>query len=205
MQVRNNYLDRIFVKYVTEEFSIKEAKQFLQETGFRCVPILDKTEKRFLGNVYEIDIFKYEGSLDDSVLNIADNVDAIVHEDEPFFRVFFTIKKLPFLAVVNSEGEFAGILTHSKVMEIFEDALGVHTKGHMLTIGVYDFDNTLKKLTAIISKHTSIQSLITLHSDKFVRQIVITLPKDIQQSILEKIHEELTKANFRIVHTDQFS
>ena len=75
----------------------------------------------------------------------------------------------------------------------------------MLTIGVYDFDHTLKKLTSIISKYSPIQSLITLHSDQFVRQIVITVPKEVQHSTLEKIHEELTKANFRIVHMDRLS
>jgi hypothetical protein len=205
MQVQYNYLDRKFVKYVTEDFSIQQAKNFLQDTGFRCVPILDKTEKKFLGNVYEIDTFKYDGSFEDSVINIAEDVDATVREDESFFRVFFSIKKYPYLAVVNAEGEFTGILPHSKVMEIFEDALGVHTKGHMLTIGVYDFDHTLKKLTSIISKYSPIQSLITLHSDQFVRQIVITVPKEVQHSTLEKIHEELTKANFRIVHMDRLS
>ena len=89
MQVQYNYLDRKFVKYVTEDFSIQQAKKFLQDTGFRCVPILDKTEKKFLGNVYEIDTFKYDGSFEDSVINIAEDVDATVREDESFFRVFF--------------------------------------------------------------------------------------------------------------------
>src|SRR5690554_2340328 len=105
VQVRNNYIKKGLVQYVTEKFTIKEAREFLQKTGYRCVPILDENETKFLGNVYEIDTYKYEGSLDDSVLKIRDNVDATVTQDISFFRVLFTIKALPFLAVLNSDGD----------------------------------------------------------------------------------------------------
>jgi len=202
MQVRNNYIKKGLVQYVTEDFTILQAKEFLQKTGYRCVPILDLSETKFLGNVYEIDTYKYEGSLDDSVLKIADNVNETVTEDASFFRVLFTIKKLPFLAVINEDGEFAGILTHGKVMEVCEDAFAIHNKGHAITVAVYDFDNTLKELTRIVSKYSPIQSLITLHSSKFVRQVVFTVPETIKEETLVQLRKELDHANFKIVHED---
>ncbi|MCU9612390.1 cyclic di-AMP binding protein CbpA [Caldibacillus lycopersici] len=203
MQVRNNYMKKSLVQFITEEYSIAQAREHLERTGFRCVPILDKTKTKFLGNVYEIDTYKYKGSLADSVLQIADDKDAVVYEDESFYRVFFTIKKLPFLAVLNTNQEFVGILTHAAVMSVAEDAFAISSKGHSITIAVYDFDNTLKTLTKIVSKHSSIQSLITLHSSKFVRQIVFTVPETIEEKALANLRKDLTEANFKIVHEDQ--
>lgn len=205
MQIRNHFVKKSLVKFITEDYSIAQARQHLQETGFRCVPILDKEGKKFLGNVYEIDTYKYDGSLDDSVLNIADDKNAIVHEVESFFHVFFTIKKLPFLAVLDDNQEFSGILTHASVMNVAEDAFAVHTKGHAITVGVFDFDHTLANLTKIISKYSSIQSMITLHSTNFVRQIVFTVPKSVDEKTLNALIQALEDKNFNVVHVDKLS
>ena len=37
---------------VQEDISLAEALDILEDTGFRCVPILDKTGKIFRGNIY---------------------------------------------------------------------------------------------------------------------------------------------------------
>ncbi|WAA09750.1 cyclic di-AMP binding protein CbpA [Fervidibacillus albus] len=205
MQIRNHFVKKSLVKYVTEDYTIQQAREHLEKTGFRCVPILDKSETKFLGNVYEIDTYKYEGSLDDSVLNIADNKDAIIHEEEPFFRVFFTIRKLPFLAVLDENDQFIGILTHSSVMDVAEDAFAVHRKGYAFTIGTFDFDHTLARLTKVVSHYTPIQSLITLHSKNFVRQIVFTIPETTDEKTVQKLRNALIEEDFKIVHEEKLS
>ncbi len=203
MIIKNHYIQKSDVKYVTEDFSILEAREFLEKTGFRCVPILDKSKTYFVGNVYEIDTYKYKGSLEDPVTNIAKNNKDFVHEHDPFFRIFFTIRKLPFLAVLDEDDEFVGILTHSIVMDVAEDAFGVRAKGYSITIGTYDFQNTLKRISEIVSKYSSIQTLITLYSEDFVRQIVLTLPEQTEKETVDVIIKELTEAKYSIVHVEK--
>lgn len=203
MIIKNHYIQKSDVKYVTEDFSILEAREFLEKTGFRCVPILDKSKTYFVGNVYEIDTYKYKGSLEDPVTNIAKNNKDFVHEHDPFFRIFFTIRKLPFLAVLDEDDEFVGILTHSIVMDVAEDAFGVLAKGYSITIGTYDFQNTLKRISEIVSKYSSIQTLITLYSEDFVRQIVLTLPEQTEKETVDVIIKELTEAKYSIVHVEK--
>ena len=200
MKVRNYYVEKDLVKFVTEENTIREARKHLEETGFRCVPILDKAKKRFLGNVYEIDTYKYRGSLEDSVMEIADNRDIFIHEEESFFKIFLTIKKLPYLPVLNEKDEFIGILTHASVMSVAEDAFAVHTQGYSITVSVYDFDRTLAELTSLVSRFTSIQSLITLDSKKFARQIVFTIPETTSEKELNRLIKALEDASFSVVH-----
>ena len=200
MKVRNYYVEKDLVKFVTEDYTIRQAREHLQKTGFRCVPILDKSTTKFLGNVYEIDTYKYEGSLEDSVMNIADNKDIVIHEEESFFKIFLTIKKLPYLPVLNEQNEFIGILTHASVMNVAEDAFAVHTKGYMITVSVYDFDRTLAELTSLVSNYSSIQSLITLDSKKFARQIVFTVPESLPEKELNNLLNALEEANFSVVH-----
>lgn len=203
MIIKNHYIQKSDVKYVTEDFSILEAREFLEKTGYRCVPILDKSKTYFVGNVYEIDTYKYKGSLEDPVTNIAKNNKDFVHEHDPFFRIFFTIRKLPFLAVLDEDDEFVGILTHSIVMDVAEDAFGVRAKGYSITIGTYDFQNTLKRISEIVSKYSSIQTLITLYSEDFVRQIVLTLPEQTEKETVDVIIKELTEAKYSIVHVEK--
>lgn len=203
LKIKNHYLPKDQVKYVKEDYSILQARKILEETGFRCIPILDKTEQYFRGNVYEIDTYKYMGSLDDSVMKIATDKQSFVYETEPFFKIFFTIRKLPFLAVLKDNEEFAGILTHSAVMDVAEDAFGFNAKGYSVTIGTYDFENTLKQIVDIISKHSSIQSLLTLYSKDFVRLIHFSLPAHTDEKTVDAIIDELGANRFTIVQVEK--
>ena len=205
VKIKNHYVPKEQVKFITEDFSIKEAREFLEMTGFRCVPILDKRGQFFRGNVYEIDTYKYTGSLDDSVMKIADDKEAFVYETEPFFKIFFTIRKLPFLAVLKGNGEFVGILAHSSVMDVVEDAFGFNAKGYSITIGTYDFENTLKQIVDIISKHSPIQSLLTLYSQDFIRLIHFNLPMSTPQINVDTIIEELVANKFTIVQVEKIN
>ena len=205
LRIKNHYVPKDRVRFVTDDFTIFQVREFLGKTGFRCVPILDKSERYFRGNVYEIDTYKYEESLNDSVVAIAADQKSYVYESEPFFKVFFSIRKLPFLAVLKENGEFAGIITHSIVMDVAEDAFGVNAKGYSVTIGTYDFENTLKQIVDIISKYSPIQSLLTLYSKDFVRLVQFTLPLTTNKNTVDKIIKELSSNKFSILQVEKIT
>ena len=59
----------------------------LNKTGYRCVPVLDE-KKKYLGNIYKVDILEYKGSLEESVLQLLNDKEGYVREDSSFFKVF---------------------------------------------------------------------------------------------------------------------
>ena len=128
MRIKGNYVPKREVLFCSSSITIGETLEHLNKTGYRCVPVLDEKKEKFLGNVYKVDILEYKGSLEDNVLQLLNDKNGYVREDSSFFKVFFTIKKLPYLSVVDEKGVFLGILTHKKVFELLEDAWGVHSR-----------------------------------------------------------------------------
>ena len=53
---------------VQEDISLAEALDILEDSGFRCVPILDKTCKIFRGNIYKMHIYRHKSRGGDMTL-----------------------------------------------------------------------------------------------------------------------------------------
>ncbi|WP_043932040.1 CBS domain-containing protein [Bacillus sp. EB01] len=199
MKLQQFIVNREEVRYLTERATIKEALAFLDETGFRRVPVLDYAGKRFLGNVEKIDIFEYTGDQSDSIEKILKESDGFAHAEDSFKKIFSNIKRLPYLAIVNRADEFVGILTHAQIMNLLEDT---YSDGISLTIGLFEQSHAIERISAIVGKHTSILSMFTLGSNKAVRQIHLSIPKDAPRNTVNKIVDELNDLGFRVTNIE---
>jgi len=205
MRIKGNYVERNLVKYINEDFTLKEAYDFLILTGYRCIPVLDKKEEKFIGNIYKVHILEYEkqNNLNEKVTKLVTDSDVSIFENSSFFELFFSIKKFPYIAVLNDEKIFLGILTHAKVLELLQDSWGLSKGGFALTLATSDYVGTLARISKIVNKYTSIQSLITLDNEHlFVRRVVVTLPKDVSEDKLEFISSDLENHGLRVVHIE---
>lgn len=206
MQIKGNYVEKHSVKFVTEDMSLEEVYLFLLEEGYRCIPVLDKEGKHFLGNVYKVHILEYEKdhSLKEGVSVLIKDKDQFILEHSSFFEVFFSIKQLPFIAVADESRVFKGILTHTKVLEILEDSWGLNKGGYALTLATNEYKGALVRIATTVNKYTTIQSLITLDNNfLYLRRIIVTLPKDVTEETLEKIKEGLDNKGFKVVHIEE--
>ncbi|MDG4656589.1 cyclic di-AMP binding protein CbpA [Ectobacillus antri] len=204
MRVKGNYVPKQDVVFCSEQDSLESVLQLLNETGYRCIPVLDETKTKFVGNVYKVDILEYAAALSDTVRHVVRDTNAFVYEESSFFKVFFTIKRLPFLAVIGESGNFLGILTHSKVFALLEDAWGVNSGVYSVTIGTQDYNGAIQKLAKVLKKYTGIQSLLTLDNNAlYVRRMVFTLGKEFDTSELQPLLKELEENGFRIVHIEE--
>src|SRR5690625_1200761 len=144
MLVSNNYVHARDVVYVKESDGMQVAYDKLVESGYRCIPVLDEAGEKYVGNVYKVDLLQKEvenelsGSLDEV---IEDQEDGYIEEEAPFFYVFKTIKRLPFLAVVDEDKTFLGILTNANVLDVLESAWDVKNGSYSLTIGTIEYSN----------------------------------------------------------------
>ncbi|HDR7881745.1 TPA: CBS domain-containing protein, partial [Bacillus cytotoxicus] len=187
-------------------FTIGEALEHLNKTGYRCVPVLDEKKEKFLGNIYKVDILEYKGSLEDDLSELLNDKDGYVKEDSSFFKVFFSIKKLPFLSVIDEKGIFLGILTHKKVFELLEDAWGIHSSKYSVMVGTQDYNGAIQKLSTVLKKYSGIQSLMTFDNNALlVRRIMFTLGEEFQGEELDSLLKDLENYGFRVVYVEEMN
>lgn len=189
---------------VTEDCTLEKALSILEESGYRCVPILDETGKLFRGNIYKMHIYRHKANGGDMTLpvtHLLKNATKYIYLHSSFFKIFFTIKELPYIAVLNDKNEFYGILTHSKLLNILSQSWNVKEGRFVLTVASTGKKGDLATMAKIISKHSSIASCITLDigKDEFIRRTLFTLPAETTKQTCDEIIEQLEKKDFNVV------
>lgn len=188
---------------ISETATLREALQTLEETGYRCVPVLDQTGQLFKGNIYKMHIYRHGmngGSLDDNVMTLIKNTTKFIYTGSNFFEVFFSIKELPYIAVLNDDGQFFGILPHGKMLGMLEEAWNRDSGSYVLTVALSEQKGALEKIAKIINKYSTVASLMTLDAKSSVmRRVLITLPTDCDEKTKKKIVKKLNEKGLRVV------
>jgi len=209
MLVKNDYVNKQDVVFVKENDGKKDVLNTLAQSGYRCIPVLDDSGEKYVGNIYKVHLLKEEidHDLDGSIADlITDQEDGHIKEDDAFFKVFKSIKRLPFLAVVGEDQEFLGILTNGNVISVLESAWGADRGSYSFTIGTIEYAGALQKMLEIINKYCTVESVVSLNNDlKFVRRVCIVLPKDVEEETAKQISQELDEHNFTVIHTEKLN
>ncbi|MHC9000369.1 cyclic di-AMP binding protein CbpA [Enterococcus bulliens] len=192
---------------VLETATLAEALTILENSGYRCVPILDETGKIFRGNIYKMHIYRHKangGDMSLPVTSLLKNATKFIYVNSSFFNVFFTIKELPYIAVLDENDHFYGILTHSSLLSVLAQSWNVEQGSYVLTIASTGKKGDLAAISKSIAKYSSIASCITLDigKDEFIRRTLITLPAETTQTTLNKIIEQLESKLFKVVEIE---
>ena len=195
---------------VNETNTLAEALAILEASGFRCVPILDETGKIFRGNIYKMHIYRHKangGDMSLPVTHLLKNATKFIHVNDSFFNVFFSIKELPYIAVLDSSNHFYGILTHSSLLNMLAQSWSVEEGSYVLTIASTGNQGDLAAITKIISKYSSIASCITLDvgKDEFIRRTLITLPAGTSEELRDKIISQLENKYYKVVEIENLN
>ncbi|MGA9230979.1 MAG: cyclic di-AMP binding protein CbpA [Exiguobacterium oxidotolerans] len=188
---------------ISETATLREALKTLEDTGYRCVPVLDQSGQEFKGNIYKMHIYRHGmngGSLDDNVMTLIKNTSKFIYTASDFFEVFFSIKELPYIAVLNDDGQFFGILPHGKMLGMLEEAWNRDSGSYVLTVALSEQKGALEKIAKIVNKYSTVASLMTLDAKSSVmRRVLITLPLDCDEKTKNKIVKKLNEKGLRVV------
>ena len=192
---------------VSETVTLQEAIDILETSGFRCVPILDETGTIFRGNIYKMHIYRHKangGDMNLPVTHLLKNATKFISIEASFFKVFFSIKELPYISVLDEDNRFYGILTHSSLLNMLQQSWNVNTGSYVLTIASTGQKGDLANMAKIISRFCSISSCITLdvEQDDLVRRTMITLESGVTKDIVKQLSSALSKKGFRIVEVE---
>lgn len=192
---------------VSETCTLEDALAILEKSGFRCVPVLDESDRIFRGNIYKMHIYRHkanDGDMSLPVTHLIKNSTKFIHLNSSFFKVFFTIKELPYIAVLDKNNLFYGILTHSSLLNILSQSWNVNEGRFALTIASTGKKGDLASMSKIISKYSDIASCITLDlgKDEYIRRTIITLPAETDQETCDLIVKSLEKKDFYVAQVE---
>lgn len=207
MLVKSLVLKKDKLTTVKETVTLEEALKVLEDSGYRCVPILDESGQIFRGNIYEMHIYRHKsrgGDMNLPVTTLMKNATKTISVDSPFFKVFFNIKDLPYIAVLDENNLFYGILTHSRLLSMLSDAWNLDISSYVLTVSSSGDRGDLEKMSKIFAKYVSVAACMTLDakSNEVVRRTLFTLPSGTDIETLKEIIKRLEKKSFVVSEID---
>lgn len=207
MLVKSLVLKKNKLITVKETVTLEEALKVLEDSGYRCVPILDESGQIFRGNIYKMHIYRHKsrgGDMSLPVTTLMKNATKTISVDSPFFKVFFNIKDLPYIAVLDENNLFYGILTHSRLLSMLSDAWNLDISSYVLTVSSSGDRGDLEKMSKIFAKYVSVAACMTLDakSNEVVRRTLFTLPSGTDIDTLKEIIKRLEKKNFIVSEID---
>ncbi|WEG73247.1 cyclic di-AMP binding protein CbpA [Vagococcus intermedius] len=207
MLIKQVCIPRKDLTTVDETCTLEAALEILEKSGYRCVPVLDGTNKIFRGNIYKMHIYRHKsqgGDMQLPVTHLIKNATKFIHINSSFFKIFFTIKELPYIAVLDEQQHFYGILTHSKLLNILAQSWNVSEGRFVLTVASTGQRGDLAAVAKIISKFTPITSCISLDvgQDEFIRRMLFTLPADATEETLNAVIAQLDKKKYKVVEVE---
>ncbi|MCP8968519.1 cyclic di-AMP binding protein CbpA [Ectobacillus ponti] len=207
MRVKYHFVPTQDVVCCRESDTVAHALEVMNQSGYRAIPVLQGDGRSFAGLIYKVDILEHlyekSGSRGDLAAHLVEDSQAYVFERDSFFRAFYTIRRLPFLAVLNDQHEFVGILTHANVFDVMEDSFGMNTGGYTLTIATHEHKGTIKDLGNAL-KNYNIGGLMTLdNGDKYVRRIILNITDNLDEAEMKQLIAKLEKRDFRVSRVDR--
>lgn len=206
MLIKELSLAKTRVRTVPETVTLEEALELLEDYGYRCVPVVDETKKLYRGNIYRMHLYKHKsegGDMSLPVTYLLKNATKYVHTYSSFYNIFFMIKDLPYITVLDENNHFYGILTHSALISLLEQSWNLKTGSYVLTIAVSGDKGDLANVSKIINRYSSIMSTMTLDSEQdSIRRLIMTLEPEATASDVEKISEQLDRRGYRVIQVE---
>lgn len=206
MLIKELSLAKTRVRTVPETVTLEEALELLEDYGYRCVPVVDETKKLYRGNIYRMHLYKHKsegGDMSLPVTHLLKNATKYVHTYSSFYNIFFMIKDLPYITVLDENNHFYGILTHSALISLLEQSWNLKTGSYVLTIAVSGDKGDLANVSKIINRYSSIMSTMTLDSEQdSIRRLIMTLEPEATASDVEKISEQLDRRGYRVIQVE---
>lgn len=198
MFVNNLMLLKEKLVTVTPKVTIGKALEIMDENNFLSIPVVE--ENKFYGAISKERIYTYyyEKCLDKKCLLSDFIVENVMRTDVPVINPmqqaeeaahFLETRSISFVAVVDSYGDFKGIVTHHAIFHQFTELFGLN-KGKRLAVIAYDIQGQISKLSKIITENKGdIISFVVVDPKSVtdVKEIVVRLKTDNFDEIVSKV------------------
>ncbi|MBS9337318.1 cyclic di-AMP binding protein CbpA [Fructobacillus parabroussonetiae] len=198
---------------ITEDTTIGQVYELFEESKegkhLRTIPILDATGHLFRGNIYRQHVYEYvaaKGDLSQKATAIMRNSTKFISTKADFYELFFAIRDLPYIAVVDDGHHFVGILTHSALMDLLSKSWSLAKGGVAIAVKDRERRGDLQRMARIITRYTNIESVLSLQvQNQGPLAVLFTLPLTVDSPVLRKIITKLERKRFFVVAQEDLS
>lgn len=203
-----NYLitpkEQIFT--INESTSAQEAVDLLEDYNLRNAPVVSGTGNLYRGNIYRYHIYqhKFHHPDDDlstiSVTHFLKNTTKVIHQSDSIYQVFFAIKDLPFIAVLNEQNSFVGILRQETLLKYFSQAWSTDKVGYILTIKARGVKGEFRKLSRLINSYSDISMVTSFEKTEFGTDsfLMVCIPSYIDQATVYGLVRNLNRRKYEV-------
>src|SRR5699024_9489364 len=178
MLIKELSLAKTRVRSVPETVTLEEALVLLEEFGYRSVPILDETGTIYRGTIYRMHLYKHESEGKDitvPVTHLVKHGTEFIHTSSSFYSIFFMIKDLAYITVLDENDHFYVILTHSALINLLEQSWKLDKGSYVLTIASAGEKGDLANIAKFVNRYSDIMSCITLDVEEGpIRRTIMT-------------------------------
>lgn len=189
-----------------ETATLEMALAVLEDSGYRCVPVLDKSGRIFRGNIYKMHLYRHKsrgGDMQLPVTALLKNATKFVSIKSAFFSVFFAMRDLPYIAILNEDNQFYGILTHHSMLRMLAEGWNVNNGSYVLTVKTPDERGSLMTASKEITRYCQIVNVLSFDPEHSpMKQVLFTLPADVSHEKMEKIVHRLQKKGFEVAEIE---
>lgn len=189
---------------VTENTTIQEVYDIFDNPDnahTRTMPILDESGRLFRGNIYKQHVFEHiakGGDMSLPATAIMRNSTKFIYTTSKFYEVFFAIRDLPFIAVLDENHQFYGIFTHDALMDLLSQSWSVRSGGVAIAVVTHNKQGDLSKISKIITRYSNVESLLTIRSEGEPLTVLFTLPLQAESEQLDKLIKHLEKKQYTV-------
>lgn len=197
MLVKNVMLTKDELITVSKKATIDEALKLMEEHNYLSLPVVEKG--KFYGLIAKDKIYEYcyKNEVTEETLSSELIVENLMSTDIPFIEPqeavemavdYLAQKSIPFVAVIDEDKVFNGILTHKAVFEQFVEVFGMN-KGERLAVIAFDIPGQLSKLSKIIADN-----------DGDIISFVVVDPKSVTSDVKEMVLRVNTKNISKLIN-----
>ncbi|MCW6660918.1 cyclic di-AMP binding protein CbpA [Aerococcaceae bacterium NML201209] len=191
---------------VVESSNCQESLALLEENHLRCAPVLDATSTLYRGNIYRYHIYQYLAQHPDAdlsqipVTHFLKNTTRVVHTNESMFQLFFAMTDLPYVAVLDAQNAFLGIIKHNAMLNFLAQAWVMDKAGFVLEVHTLGGTGELAKISKIINKYCDISTAVTLEETAYDTgaRILFVLPHYLDQVLFNRLIRDLERKQYKL-------
>lgn len=199
MFVKNHILEKSKLTLINANDTLKMALEKMEEGNFLSLPVVE--DDKFVGYIMRNDIyetyFDNDISKDELLSREASTLMKTdiksLDPDDGIDKASYAIEKLniPFLPVINVDGVFFGILTHSAVFKAFSDLFNFG-KGEQLIVYIFNIPGQLSRLLNVFRKEeVNVTSMVVMDAKVMgILKVLVRVETDNLQDIIEKVEKE---------------
>lgn len=192
---------------IPETMNCLEAVELLEKHSLRNAPVVDATRSLYRGNIYRYHIYKYKFHHPDAnmqdlkVTHFLKNTTKVINMNDSIYHLIFAIRDLPYIAVLNNQNTFVGIIQHDTMTEYLMQAWVTNKSGYLLAIYTRGVKGELQKLSRYINRQSDINVAITFEKTEFNTgtYLLVALPDHLDHTRVNRLVRDLRRRKYEVI------